>query len=119
MKSAILCLLLFVATILNAKDNQKSFDGEISDSQCGFNVHSMNRSHDEMIKTGTMGKNAQECANNCVRGRSGQFVFVSIDKKNAYKVEPQDAVKPFAGQQVRIHGTLVNGTIQVASIKPF
>jgi len=41
--------------------SNKSFEDEISNSQCGFNVHSLKRSHEEMIKTGYMGKNAEEC----------------------------------------------------------
>src|SRR5579864_6820531 len=88
--------------------NERPFQGEISDSQCGFNVHSLKRSHEEMLKTGYMGKNAQECTENCVRGRGGEFVFVPNDKKNAYKVNSQDIVKPYAGQKVRIQGVLVD-----------
>ncbi len=116
MKRLIVCLFLLVLPMLGSDNGSKSFEGEISDSQCGFNVHSLTRSHDEMLKTGYMGKNAQECAVNCVRGRSGQFVFVSNDRKNAYRLEPQDAVQPYAGKPVRIHGTLAKGTIHVLSI---
>lgn len=118
MKCAICCLLLIATAILGAGDSQKFFDGEISDSQCGFNVHSLNRSHDEMIKTGYMGKNAVECTVNCIRGRGGRFVFVSSNKKSAYKIEAQDVVKDFAGRKVRIRGTLDKDTLRIISIEP-
>jgi hypothetical protein len=97
--------------------SNKSFEGEISDSQCGFNVHSLKRSHEEMIKTGYMGKNAEECAQSCVRGRGGEFVFVTSDKKNAYKVDSQEAVGIYAGRNVRIQGIVVDGRIHINSIK--
>jgi hypothetical protein len=118
MKQTIAYLLLLVLPALATDSASKTFDGEISDSQCGFNVHSLNRSHDEMIKTGTMGKTPEQCTLNCVRGRNGKYVFVSSDKKNAYKLEPQEAVQDFAGRQVRIRGTLVKDTIHVTAINP-
>jgi hypothetical protein len=115
---ATLCFFLMVLGTLAANDTaDKVFEGEISDSQCGFNIHSLKRSHDEMIKTGYMGKTPEQCAKNCVRGRGGQFVFVATDKKNAYKIVPQATVAGYAGQKVRIEGRLTNGTISVTTIK--
>jgi hypothetical protein len=111
-------LLLGLHGFARNEARERSFDGEISDSQCGFNVHSLGRSHEEMMKTGNMGKTPAECAAKCVGNMGGQFVFVSSNKKNAYKVEPQDLVKDFAGQRVIIQGNLVNGLIHVSSVKP-
>jgi hypothetical protein len=116
---ATFCLLFIsLATVTAVDTTPKVFEGEISDSQCGFNIHSTKRSHEEMLKTGYMGKTAVECAANCVHGHGGQFVFVSTDKKSAYKVEPQSVVGEYAGQKVRIEGTLEKGTISVTTIKP-
>jgi hypothetical protein len=116
---AALCFL-FMALATRAANNTaaKVFEGEISDSQCGFNIHSLNRSHDEMLKTGYMGKTAEECTKNCVHGRGGQFVFVSINKRSAYKIEPQTVVAGYAGHKVRVEGTVENGTISLTTIKP-
>ncbi len=33
----------------------KTFRGEVSDSQCALNVHSVTRSHKEMLKSKSMG----------------------------------------------------------------
>ncbi|HLJ91226.1 MAG TPA: DUF5818 domain-containing protein [Candidatus Angelobacter sp.] len=109
--------LLSIATASEAPQ-KKTLDGEISDSQCGFNVHSVTRSHDEMIKAGYMGKTPEECTRNCVRGRGGQFVFVTDDKKHTYRIEPQDMVKDFAGKKVQIQGTLADEKFHVTGIKP-
>jgi|ERR1700731_59063 len=114
---AITLFLLSLHALLASDAQSRSFDGEISDSQCGFNVHSLHRSHAEMLKTGSMGKTDGECAERCVRQMGGQFVFVSSAKGSAYKVEPQDEVKGYAGRKVRIWGTLIDGHIQVNSIK--
>ncbi len=99
------------------KPQERVFEGEISDSQCGFNVHSMSRSHDEMLKSGYMGHNSADCTRNCIRGKGGQYVFVSSDKKTAYKIEQQNLVEQYAGQNVRIQGIEQNGEIHVNSIK--
>lgn len=99
------------------KPQEKVFDGEISDSQCGFNVHSMSRSHDEMLKSGYMGHTPADCTRNCIRGKGGHFVFVSSDKKTAYKIEQQNLVEQYAGQNVRIQGTEQNGEIHINNIK--
>lgn len=109
------CSVALLAT--DKKSSEKTFDGEISDSQCGFNVHSLTHSHDEMIKSGYMGKTPAECTRNCIRGRGGQFVFVSADKKTAYKIEQQDLAKQYAGQNVQIQGTQERGEIHIISIK--
>jgi hypothetical protein len=119
MKPAIvICLLCAVHITGLAGGKEQAYEGEISDSQCGYNVHSRDRSHDVMIKIGSMGKTPAECTRNCIRGHGGQFVFVTSDRKNAYKIEPQNAVAEFAGQRVHINGTLTYGTIYVTSIKP-
>lgn len=99
------------------KPQEKVFEGEISDSQCGFNVHSTSRSHDEMLKSGYMGRTASDCTRNCIRGKGGQYVFVSSDKKTAYKIEQQNLAEQYAGQNVRIQGTEQNGEIHINSIK--
>src|SRR5438045_6689641 len=90
MRLSLIFLLCFFPLAFSASDKkpqEKIFEGEISDSQCGFNVHSLTRSHDEMLKSGYMGHSPADCTRNCIRGRGGQFVFVSSDKKTAYKIE--------------------------------
>jgi len=119
--SRVVFFILFLVPIAlhsgDKKLQEKIFEGEISDSQCGFNVHSTSRSHDEMLKSGYMGRTPADCARNCIRGKGGHYVFVSSDKKTAYKIEQQNLVEQYAGQNVRIQGTEQNGEIHVNSIK--
>jgi hypothetical protein len=97
--------LLFVLLIVNANaaDTRSTFLGEISDSQCAMNVHSLSRSHDEMIKKKTLGTDAASCAKACVR-RGGEWVLRSGD--DVYHLLYQSGVEQFAGQKVKVIGTL-------------
>jgi hypothetical protein len=115
-----LLLLVCLGALAAQKTETQTFEGEISDSQCGLNVHSKTRSHNEMIKTGYMGNTPEECTRSCVK-RKGQFVFVLSDKKDAYKIGRQDTVKDFAGKKVRVQGFLTDGKVRVlhvVGIKP-
>ena len=38
------------------------FRGEVSDSQCALNVHSLTRSHEEMLKSKSMGGTSRSCS---------------------------------------------------------
>jgi hypothetical protein len=53
----ILCCAAGVLALTGAGHGQNSrvFRGEISDSQCAMNVHSLTKSHQEMLKSKTMG----------------------------------------------------------------
>ena len=42
------------------------FHGEVSDSQCALNVHSLTRSHREMLKSKSMGGTSNTCAVYCI-----------------------------------------------------
>lgn len=79
------------------------FEGEISDTQCAMNVHSLNRSHQEMIRKNTLGTDAASCARACVR-RGGEWVLRSGD--DIYRLKNQAGIDLFAGQKVEITGTL-------------
>ena len=48
--------LLAAVLMAHAGDEKPQiFHGEIGDTQCAFNVHSMTRSHTEMLKSKKMG----------------------------------------------------------------
>jgi hypothetical protein len=82
----------------------REFVGEISDSQCALNIHSLTRSHQEMLKSKSMGGNARECADYCVRYLGGVLVLSS--KQDVYRISNPEQVVPFTGQQVKVTGTL-------------
>ena len=80
------------------------FHGEISDSQCALNVHSLTRSHKEMLKSKSMGGNATDCTLYCVKYHGGDFVLAHQDV--VYRLDDQNRAQAFAGQKVKVMGTL-------------
>lgn len=92
--------------------------GMISDSQCAFNVHSNNGSHDDMIKTRFGGANAKECTQRCVKEMGGSYVLVVEDQ--IYRLDNQVLPAKFAGAKVKVTGTLVDAktnTLHVRSME--
>ena len=96
---------LVLASILSASAGTAKtiFRGEISDTQCAMNVHSLSRSHEEMITKNTMGTDSASCAKACVR-RGGEWVLRSGD--DVYRLKNQAGMEDFAGEKVQIMGTL-------------
>src|SRR5450755_5016781 len=80
-----------------------ALNGEISDSQCAMNVHSLSRSHQEMTAKKTMGTDRASCARACV-GRGGEWVLSSGDV--VYRLKSQNGIQEFAGQRVKVIGML-------------
>jgi uncharacterized protein DUF5818 len=83
---------------------EKTFKGEIADTQCALNVHSLNQSHKEMMGMKPEIKTEAECARYCVKERGGRFVLQAKDK--VYKLDAQALAEPWAGQKVKIVGTM-------------
>lgn len=112
--------LIAVVTIssLARPATEKTFHGEIADTQCALNVHSLSQSHKEMIAMEPGVKTNAECARFCVKNRGGRFVLQF--KEKVYRLDKPDHAEPFAGQQVKIVGTLdaKTNTITVRSITP-
>ncbi len=111
---------LLVAVLMAHAGDEKPqiFHGEIGDTQCAFNVHSMTRSHTEMLKSKKMGGTPGACASYCVQYLGGDFVLSS--KNEVYRLDNQEKVHLFAGQKVKITGTLESKTktIHILDIEP-
>jgi Protein of unknown function (DUF5818) len=94
------------------------FHGEISDSQCALNAHSLSKSHEEMLKSkaGAAGQTPASCSLYCVARFGGQFVLTS--KGRTYHLDNQEMPKVFVGEKVKLHGTLdpKTGVIHVEGI---
>jgi hypothetical protein len=117
MKS-MLFLLLTLSSLSWAGDKIETFNGEIADSSCAYNVHSLSRSHKEMLKSKEWGNNAADCTRRCVQKFGASYVLVHGN--NVYRLEQQNLAEPFAGQQVTISGTLGGNdgtTIHIAKIE--
>lgn len=98
-------LILFAAALsAGGQNEQREFKGYISDSQCAMNVHSLSRSHKEMLKTGDFGKTPADCVWYCITQRGGRFVLQS--GKKVYKLDDQNIDRELAAKKVRVTGTL-------------
>lgn len=109
---------VIVSIPLSRGAGEKTFEGEIADSQCALGVHSLNQSHKEMIDMGSAGKTSSDCARYCVRERGGRFVLQN--KHNVYKLDNQELAEKSAGIKVKVTGILDSktNTIQVRTMEP-
>jgi len=89
----------------------QTFIGEISDAQCAANG-----SHDAVMKKASVNSPA-----NCVRGcaKKHGLVLVDASTKTVYKIDDPEKALPFAGEKVKVNGTLdkASNTIHVVSIQ--
>jgi hypothetical protein len=118
-KNCISILTIFCAfTAYASGQGPTTFKGEVSDSQCAFNVHSLTKSHEEMLKSksGAAGHTAATCSIYCISQLGGKFVLTS--KGHVYHLDNQDLPRRFVGQKVKLRGTLdeKGDSIHVVSI---
>jgi hypothetical protein len=113
----LVCFALSLSVYTEA-EQPATFHGEISDSQCAFNVHSLTKSHKEMLKSksGVMGSTRSSCSLYCIQHMGGKFVLASKD--NVYHLDNQELPRGFVGEKVKLRGILDSKTdiIQVVSI---
>lgn len=118
---AVFCTAVFFALAMWAAQgrgaDEKTFRGEIADSQCALNVHSLSQSHKEMIAMKPEIKTDADCARFCVKERGGRFMLQTKDK--VYKLDAQVLAEAWAGQKVKVLGTLdpKTNTITVEKIE--
>jgi hypothetical protein len=93
----------------------KVFRGEVSDSQCAMNVHSLTRSHQEMLKSKSMGGTANTCSVYCIEHMGGYLVLSSGN--DVFRLDRSDLVHGFEGQKVRVTGTLDTKLKQIHVLK--
>src|ERR1700674_1120185 len=98
------CVLAVITLTYAGGEDVWTFRGEIADSQCALNVHSLTRSHQEMLKSKSMGGTSTSCSLYCIKNLGGEFVLAA--GKTVYRLDKQDAVRDFAGQKAKITGTL-------------
>jgi hypothetical protein len=91
------------------------FRGEISDSQCALNVHSLTRSHQEMLKSKSMGGTSTTCSMYCIEHLGG-YLVLSIGN-DVYRLDRSDLVHGFEGRRVVITGVLDAKVKQIHVVK--
>jgi hypothetical protein len=99
----LVAVTLAAGCVALAQDS-RMFRGEVSDSQCAMNVHSLTRSHEEMLKSKSMGGTANTCTRYCIEHLGGYLVLSS--GKDVYRLDRADLVHGFEGQRVKITGVL-------------
>ena len=97
---------LLAVAALSAAPGKQTFTGTITDNMCGTAGHAQMR----------MGPTDAECTTACVSVHGATYVL--YDGKEVYALSDQRTPEKFAGQKVRVTGTLdvKTKTIQVGSI---
>lgn len=108
----VMSMVLFAAA---SAQSARVFRGEVSDSQCALNVHSLTRSHQEMLKSKSMGGTSNTCSVYCIEHLGGYLVLSS--GKNVYRLDRSDLVHGFEGRRVVINGVLDTKLNQIHVIK--
>jgi len=106
--------ILAVASTLYGQTS-RVFRGEVSDSQCALNVHSLTRSHQEMLKSKSMGGTSNTCSVYCIERLGGYLVLSSGN--DVYRLDRSDMVHGFEGRRVSITGVLDPKLKQIHVIK--
>src|SRR5215469_4517504 len=113
--SVLSCATVLLLTIGLFGQNAQIFHGEVSDSQCALNVHSLTRSHQEMLKSKSMGGTSNTCSTYCIEHLGGTLVLSA--GKEVYRLDRPDLVHGFEGQKVKVTGTLDTKVNQIHVIK--
>ncbi len=99
LRTASICLLLFVSTVAFSADKKQTYTGTVSDAMCG--AHHM------------MG-NAADCTRACVK-KGSKYALVVGDK--VYTLEGKtDGLDKYAGEKATVTGDAKGDTITVASV---
>ena len=115
---AVACLVILCSLALAGTEREIVITGEVSDSQCAFNVHSSGNSHDDVIKTGVLGHTPEECTRSCVR-LGGKYVLVDSVHKKVYHLANPAPAEGFAAKKVRVKAMLgANDVLSISSIEP-
>jgi hypothetical protein len=92
----------------------QTFSGEITDTLCAANG-----SHQKMMQQmKSMGNDKATCVKQCLLV-GAKYALYDDASHSFYRIDDQakDKVAPFAGQHVRVTGTLDKKTIKVSDIK--
>ncbi len=103
-KNLWLAAAILLLVTLAQSQSPHVFHGEISDSQCALNVHSLTRSHQEMLKSKSMGGTANTCSVYCIEHLGGYLVLSAGN--DVFRLDRADLVHGFEGQKVKVTGVL-------------
>lgn len=105
-------LMALVAAGSANQSEQQIFSGEIMDSLCA-----KDGSHQKMMdQMDSMGRDHQTCTQKCIQ-LGAKYVLYDLTTKTVYNLDDQDKAARFAGQKVKIKGTLEKKKIRIADIE--
>jgi len=116
--SALIAIIAVGLAALHATgESLEAFRGEVADSQCAMNVHSMTRSHREMLKGKSMGNTPADCSRYCIEHLGGKVVLVS--GKDVRYMDGPETLMQYLGKKVRVRGALekATNTIHISKIE--
>src|SRR5437763_11247613 len=102
-KFVLMVTTLGLAAGISFAQKAQTFTGEITDSMCA-----KMGSHAAMMK-GHEGLTEKQCTLGCVKA-GGKYVLYDPAKKTAYTLDDQTKPEAFAGQKVKVTGTLDKST---------
>jgi hypothetical protein len=89
-----------------------TFTGEVMDSLCA-----KAGSHDQMMQDmKSMGTDKKSCSTKCIQ-LGGKYVLFDSAKRAVYELDDQDKAGEFAGQRVRVSGSLQKKKIKITKIE--
>src|ERR1017187_8870325 len=97
-------LMLLLLSVSFAVAQDRTINGEIMDSACA-----KMGSHDGMMKSHADIKDAKGCTLGCVKAGS-KFVLYDGASKTVYELDDQQKPMQFAGEKVKVTGTVDNAT---------
>lgn len=114
LRTALFCAIMLSSVLGLAGDNAGSkYTGVITDSICA-----RAGSHNEAMRISKdMGHTAAQCTVACVEQQGAKYVLYDAASKKIYRLSDQVKPKKFAGQAVKVTGTLKKNEIEVQSIE--
>jgi len=100
-------LMLVMSSVGFAVAQDRAFNGEIMDSSCAALG-----SHDGMMKDHPGIKDAKACTLGCVKN-GASFVLYDSASKTVYQLDDQTKPRQFAGENVKVMGTVDKTTNKI------
>lgn len=115
-RSMVGCAMLLAGAVAgfsaDTNGSSSTITGVITDSICA-----RAGSHQEAMRMNRdMGNTASECTIACVEHQGAKYVLYDSQNKKIYRLSNQALPRNFAGQAVKVTGTLKKNEIEVQSI---
>ena len=104
--TALALIVAFSVVLAAAQTKDMTYNGTLVDSKCYLNHGQTANDHGPNKNCGTL----------CLKGGTPGGLLTS-DKKFYALLAPSIALAPYVGQEIRVSGSLVNGSINVSKVE--